>query len=89
MPHETKLTPHKQKLFDTAQEERERCFEWIKQFVKEGQPRAFTKAELCQAAQQELNVSKNSFNHAWFMVEIELGQDKWCQPIRIKNKTKQ
>ena len=89
MSHEPKLSPHKQRLYDRAKEERERCFKWIKQFVAEGQPRAFTKAELCRAAQEELKVSKNSFNHAWYMVEIELEREEWCHPIRIKNKTKQ
>ena len=89
MSHEPKLSPHKQRLYDIAQEERERCFKWIRQFVVEGQPRAFTKAELCRAAQEELKVSKNSFNHAWYMVEIELEREEWSRPIQIKNKIKQ
>ena len=86
---ESKLAPYKQALYDKAAEERQRCLQWLKKFIIEGQPRPFTKEELRQAAQAELNVSKNSFEFAWVIAIEETGRHDWYKAIRPKKQLKQ
>ena len=87
--NEPKMAPFKQALYDKAAEERQRCLMWLKKFIIEGQPRSFTKEELRQAAQAELNVSKNSFEFAWLIAIEETGRQDWYRAIRSRKQTKQ
>jgi hypothetical protein len=48
-----------------AAEDMRRCTDWLVQFMRNSEPKFLTKSELCRAAMEELEVSKNSFNFAW------------------------
>ena len=64
----------KQILADKADRERRLCQEWLIRFVRDGQPKVLTKAELRDAAMRELRTSKNSSDCAWFWVIEETGR---------------
>jgi len=71
-----------QELYEKAEEERQRCREWLLPFVRDSQPKFLTKAELRDAAVRELKVSKNSFDFAWIEVIEQTGRYDWYEPLR-------
>ena len=75
---------YKHKLWEKAQKEQQRCFDWLLKFARDGEPRVFTKEELRQAAITELSISKNSFNGAWILVIEMTRRQDWYKPIRAK-----
>jgi len=79
----------KQELYEKAEEERQRCVEWLLPFVREkNQPKFLTKAELREAAICELKVSKNSFDDAWIRVIEQTGRYDWYKPLRRRLRIK-
>jgi len=79
-----KAGSYKYQLWEKAQKEQQKCFKWLLMFVRDGEPRAFTKEELRQAAMIELSVSKNSFDSAWILVIEMTGRYDWYEPIKTK-----
>jgi hypothetical protein len=77
----------KQILAETADAERRRCRDWLIRFVRDGQPRPLTKAELRDAAMQELHVSKSSFDAAWIWVIEDTGRHDWYEPLRGRRRS--
>jgi hypothetical protein len=71
-----------QKLYEKAEEERQRCRDWLLPFLRDNQPKFVTKSELRDAATRELNVSKNSFDFAWIEAIEQTGRHDWYEPLR-------
>ena len=63
-----------QELYEKAEEERERCRDWLLPFLGNNQPKFLTKAELRDAALRELKVSKNSFDYGWIEAIEQTGR---------------
>ena len=78
-----------QEFAERARQERRRCREWLIRFMQDKQPKFLTKAELREAATNELKVSKNSFDIAWIMAIEETGRRDWYEPLRRRTRTKQ
>ena len=79
-----KAGSYKYQLWEKAQKEQQHCFDWLLKFVRDGEPRAFTKDELRQAAMAELSISKNSFDGTWILVIEMTGRYDWYEPLRTK-----
>ncbi len=77
-----------EQLFEKAEEERLQCHHWLLPFLREGQPRFLTKAELRDAALRELKVSKNSFDLAWITAIEQTGRYDWYEPLRRRMRVK-
>jgi hypothetical protein len=71
-----------------AADDTARCTAWLLKFMQNDQPKFLTKAELCHAAMTELEVSKNSFNHAWISAIEQMGRHDWYEPLRRRYRTK-
>ena len=52
------MKSRKQELSEKADVERRRCQDWLLRFVRDGQPKVLTKAELREAAMRDLKISK-------------------------------
>jgi hypothetical protein len=78
----------RQKLYEKAEEERQRCRDWLLPFLRHNQPKFLTKAELRDAALRELNVSKNSFDFAWIEAIEQTGRHDWYEPLRRRLRIK-
>jgi len=72
----------KQELYEKAEEEPQRCCDWLLPFLRDNQPKFLTKAELRDAAIRELKVSKNSFDFAWIEAIEQTGRHDWYEPLR-------
>ena len=77
-----------QEVQEKAADERRRCRQWLLRFIRDGEPKFLTKAELRDAAMLELNVSKNSFGFAWIDAIELTGRDDWYEPLRRRAGTK-
>ena len=77
-----------QQLYEKAEEERKRCYQWLLPFLREHQPKFLTKAELREAAVRELKVSKNSFDIAWIEAIEQTGRYDWYEPLRRRLRVK-
>jgi hypothetical protein len=78
----------KQELYEKAEEERQRCCDWLLPFLRDNQPKFLTKAELRDAAIRELKVSKNSFDFAWIEAIEQTGRHDWYEPLRRRLRVK-
>ena len=78
------LTGRKKELSDEA--ERRQCQHWLMRFVRDGQPKTLTKAELREAAMRELKILKHPFDFAWIWVIEENGREDWYEPLRGRGK---
>ena len=78
----------REQLYEKAEEERQRCVDWLLPFVCENQPKFLTKAELRDAATYELKVSKHSFDLAWTEVIERTRRYDWYLPIRHRLRVK-
>jgi hypothetical protein len=56
--------------------------------MRDNQPKFLTKAELCDAAMRELNVSKNSFDFGWIEAIEQSGRHDWYEPLHRRYRTK-
>ena len=72
----------KLELWAKAASERRRCQQWLARFMRDGQPKTLTKAELREAALRELKISKNSFDAAWIGAIEDAGRQDWYEPLR-------
>ena len=79
------MKSRKQELWEKAESERRRCQDWLMRFVRDGQPKVLTKAELREAAMRDLKISKNSFDAAWIWVIEETGRHDWYEPLRRRH----
>jgi hypothetical protein len=77
-----------QQLSEKAEEEQQRCREWLLKFMRGNQPKFLTKAELRDAAMRELKVSKNSFDFAWILAIDDTGRHDWYEPLRRRFRIK-
>jgi hypothetical protein len=77
-----------QELSEKADEQQQRCREWLLKFMRDDQPKFLTKAELREAAIRELKVSKNSFDFAWIDAIEQTGRHDWYKPLRRRFRTK-
>ena len=77
-----------QELAERANEERQRCRDWLLKFMLGKQPKFLTKAELRDAALRDLNVSTNSFDLGWIEAIEETGRHDWYEPLRRRPRTK-
>ena len=77
-----------QQLQEKAADERRRCSQWLLRFIRAGEPKFLTKAELRGAAMRELSVSKNSFDFAWIDAIELTGRHDWYEPLRRRSGTK-
>jgi hypothetical protein len=73
-----------QQLYKKAEEERQRCVEWLRPCVRENHLKFLSKAELRDAARRELKVSKNAFDFAWIQVIEKTGRYDWYEPPHQK-----
>jgi hypothetical protein len=78
------LKGRKKELWDQAEDQRRRCEEWLRQFMREGRPKLATKAELREVAMRELKISKSSFDAAWMGAIEDTGRQDWYEPLRDK-----
>jgi hypothetical protein len=83
------LKGRKKELWDKAEAERQRCRQWLLDYIRPGQPRCVTKAALRDAAMRELKVSKNSFDSAWIGAIEDTGRHDWYEPIRGQSRIRQ
>jgi hypothetical protein len=82
-----RLSPRALALYLKATEERDSCRLWLSKFMLPDQRRAFTKKELKEAAIAQLGISKNSFEHAWYMLIEETQRFDWSESLpRSKSK---
>jgi hypothetical protein len=79
---------HSQELSEKAAEERQKCCDWLIPFIKDNQPKFLTKAELHEAAINNLKVSNTSFDFAWIAVIERTGRHDWYEPLRRRFRTK-
>jgi hypothetical protein len=77
-----------QELSEKADEERQRCRDWLLPFMLDNKPKFLTKAELREAAMRELKVSKNSFDFGWMSAIEDTGRHDWYEPLRRRYRTK-
>ncbi len=82
------LKGRKKELCDKAEGERRRCELWLLTFMRDGQPKLATKAELRAVAMRELQISKNSFDAAWIGAIEAAGRQDWYEPLRGKQRTR-
>jgi hypothetical protein len=61
-------------LSEKADQERQRCRDWLIPFMQDNKPKFLTKAELCEAAMRQLKVSKNSFDFGWMSAIEDTGR---------------
>jgi hypothetical protein len=78
------LKGRKKELWDKAEDERCRCQLWLLTFMRNGQPKLATKAELREVAMRELKISKSSFDAAWIGAIEGAGRQDWYEPLRGK-----
>ena len=83
------LKGRKKELWDKAEAKRQRCRQWLLDYIRPGQPKRVTKAALREAAIRELKVSKNSFDAAWIAAIEETARHDWCEPLRRQQRTRQ
>jgi hypothetical protein len=83
------LKGRKKELWDKAEAERQRCRQWLLDYIRPGQPKRVTKAALREAAIRELKVSKNSFDAAWIGAIEETARHDWYEPLRRQQRTRQ
>ena len=83
-----KKKSRKQELAKKADVERRRCQDWLMRFVRDGQPKVMSKAELRQAAMRDLKISKHSFDFAWIWVIEATGRHDWYEPLRRRRQTR-
>jgi hypothetical protein len=77
-----------QELSEKADEERQRCRDWLLPFMRDNKPKFLTKAELCEAAMRELKVSKSSFDFGWISAIEDTGRHDRYEPLRRRYSTK-
>lgn len=80
------MKSRKEVLSEKADDERKRCQAWLVRFMRDGQSKQLTKAELRETAMRELSVSKNSFDFAWIWVIEETGRHDWYEPLRRRSR---
>ena len=81
------LTGRRKELWEKAERERRACEKWLRRYLRPGQQKPATKAELRDAAIRELGVSKNSFDAAWIAVIETSGRYDWYEPLRKPPRT--
>jgi len=82
------MKSRKQELREKADDERRRCRQWLLRFMRDGEPKLWTKAELRVAAMQDLKLSKNSFDFAWVDAIEATGRHDWYEPLRGRQRTR-
>ena len=82
------MKSRKDELSQKADDERRRCQDRLRRFMRDGQPKVLTKAELRDAAMRELRISKNSFDFAWIWVIEETGRHDWYEPLRRRGRVR-
>jgi hypothetical protein len=78
----------REQLSEQADEERQRCHDWVLKFMCGNHPKFLTKAELRDTATRELKVSKNAFDFAWIVAIEDTGRHDWYQPLRQRMRVK-
>lgn len=81
------MTSRKQELWEKAESERRRCQQWLMRFMRDGQPKVLTKAELRATAMCDLKVSKTSFDAAWIGAIEDTRRHDWYEPLRRPPRT--
>lgn len=71
------MRTRKEQLWAKADEERRRCASWLVERMRDGKPKALTKAQYREQAMGELRISKNSFDAAWVSAIEENGRHDW------------
>jgi hypothetical protein len=83
-----KISPHRQALYDAANEQRELCRDWLLYLMSASSERTRTKADLRAEAIERFKVSKGVFDAAWIRVIEETGNQHWYEPLpRSRKKT--
>ena len=77
----------KKELWDKAEAERRRAETWLAPFIRHGQPKTYTKAELRDSAMRELKISKHAFDAAWIGCIEDAGRPDWYEPLRRRKQT--
>lgn len=72
----------KDELSRKAEDERERCRVWLRQFMEGGRPKLATKEEFWRVAKQEFGVSRASFDVGWGLAILDTGREDWYEPLR-------
>lgn len=78
----------RQILQHKAEEERQRCTDWLLPIIDNGRQKYVSKDELRAVAMKELGISHNSFNFAWINAIETSGRQDWYEPLRIRRMTK-
>ena len=73
---------YRERLFKEAEVRRKECEQWLKQFMRLGQPKPLTKNELYQLAKAELGISRSGFDQAWIGAIETTGRHDWYEPMR-------
>lgn len=83
------LKGRQKELWNKAEDECRRCELWLINFMRDGQSKLATKAELREVAMRDLKIFKNSFDAAWIGAIERTGRQDWYEPLRRKLQTKQ
>ena len=75
-------------LQHTADEERQRCTDWLLPIIDTSQPKYVSKVELRSIAIKELGIKKYSFNFASINAIETAGRHDWYEPLRTRRTTK-
>jgi hypothetical protein len=83
------LKGRKKERWDKADADRQRCRQWLRAYIRSGQPRRVTKAVLRETAMRELKISKNPFDVAWIAAIEDTARHDWYEPLRRQQRTRQ
>jgi len=75
------LSPHRQALYDAADEQRRLCRDWLLYIMSASPERTRTKEDLRAEAMQRFNVSKKAFDTAWIWAIEQTGNRHWYDPL--------
>ena len=74
------MTNQRKELFEKAQEQRQKCRDWLIPHMTDNKSKAFTKDEYRTMAMKELGVSKSAFDFGWIWAIEDLGRQDWYEP---------
>ena len=81
-PPKNKLPPPRLALYQKAEDERQRCQDWLIRIMRASPIKTRSKDDLRAEAMHDLQVSKNAFDYAWVVAIEELGYHDWYEPLR-------
>lgn len=62
-----------------AQEDRQRCRDWLIPHMSDGKPKVCTKDQYRELARQEFSFATAAFNEAWIWAIEDTGRQDWYE----------